>query len=133
MAYKSLKKWGYVSYDKKTGKRSTGQFPEPDMEYAGPLWLGELHDRAFIKKMRKLKRKYSADAMLKLMENEVGMPPFYYNVHSLCRVKRSGDIPNMDELIKKIRDSGYRAFRTHFSNVSIKTDAPYNVLMEVIG
>ena len=136
LAFESLQKLGYVSYDKKTGARSSGQFPEPDMEYAGPLWLGELHEPGFLRTMEELngKRKYGdmdeISGMLGVMGNEVGMPPYYYNVHALCRIRRLGRIPNMNELIEKIRSKGYRASRTHFSDISIKSDAPHE---EILG
>jgi tRNA (guanine26-N2/guanine27-N2)-dimethyltransferase len=110
----------------------------PDMEYAGPLWLGELHDSDFISKMKKIneKRKYGdmdeISSMLDIMETEVGMPPYYYNVHAICKIKKLGRIPNMNELIEKIRNKGYRANRTHFSNISIKTDAPYETVLEAV-
>jgi tRNA (guanine26-N2/guanine27-N2)-dimethyltransferase len=137
-AFESMKKLGYLSYDKKTGARSHSEFPEPGMDYAGPLWLGELHNKKFIRQMKKLNKQRSyADmdeisAMLDMMENEVGMPPYYYNVHAICKIKRLGAIPNMKELIEKLRKKGYRATRTHFSNVSIKTDAPYGDVLEAV-
>jgi tRNA (guanine26-N2/guanine27-N2)-dimethyltransferase len=135
LAFKSLKKWGYISYDRKTGRRSSGEFPE-EKDYAGPLWLGELHDKAFIKKMRKLnsKRAYSdnkeIDGMLSIMENEVGMPPYYYNIHAICKIRHMGQIPSMDKILERIRKKGHKACRTHFSKVSIKSNAPYETILE---
>ncbi len=138
LAFESLQSLGYVSYDKETGSRTSGQFPEAGMDYAGPLWLGELHDKKFITSMKKIneKRKYEdmeeISGMLEMMENEVGMPPYYYNVHAICKLKKLGRIPNMKELIEKIESKGYKATRTHFSNISIKTDAPYELVLEVV-
>ncbi len=137
LAFASLKKLGHISYDKKTGDRSFGQFPVPDQDYAGPLWLGELHDKSFIKKMRTLnsKRNYSdheeIEQMLSLMESEVGMPPYYYNIHHICKLKHLAQLPDMKTIIERLRKKGYKAYRTHFSKVSIKSDAPYKAILEV--
>ena len=136
-AFHSLKSFGYVSYDPATGARSSGQFPQDCMDYAGPLWLGELHDAKFLNKMKSLnkKRNYSEkeeiDGMLSTMENEVEMPPYYYNIHNLCRIFRLGDVPTMKDVLEKIRKKGYRAERTHFSKISIKSDAPFQTIKEV--
>jgi len=137
LAFASLKKLGYISYDKKTGDRSFGQFPVSGLDYAGALWLGELHEKSFIKKMRKLnsKRNYSdqeeIEQMLSLMESEVGMPPYYYNIHHICKLKHLAQLPDMKTIIERVRKKGYKAYRTHFSKVSIKSDAPYGVILEV--
>ncbi len=136
LAFKSLKRWGYLSYDRKTGARSSGPFPDEGLDYAGPLWLGELHDRQFIRKMGKLnkRRDYSEKEeiaeMLSMMENEVGMPPYYYNIHAICKIRRLGQLPPMEKIMERLRKKGYKAHRTHFSDVSIKSDAPYG---EIIG
>ncbi len=142
-AYDSLKEIGYISFCPKCGFRSFGQFPSPCqscglMEFAGPLWLSDIHEKKFLARMRKLnsKRTYSdspkIDNMLSLMENEVGMPPYYYNVHNLSRIGNSKSVLPINTIIDKIRSRGYRAFRTHFSPISIKSDAPYSALIEVL-
>jgi len=143
LAYKSMKKLGHVSYCRKCGFRTSSQFPQQcrkctsATDYAGPLWLGELHNLAFLKKMRKInqKRSYSEkgqiDHMLSLLENEIGLPPYYYNIHALSKLKRTGDVPKIDVIISRLRKN-HKAYRTHFSNVSIKTDALYDTILEAM-
>jgi tRNA (guanine26-N2/guanine27-N2)-dimethyltransferase len=147
-AYGSLKRIGYVSWCRKCGWRASGEFPQPcancrgaigsGVEFAGPLWLGELHDAPFIRKMAQLnkKRDYSDKAqlgrMLSLMQGETGMPPYYYNVHGLCRMQKCVSVPKMDVALEKLQGMGYDARRTHFSPVSIKTAAPYKALLAAI-
>ncbi len=138
LAYESMKSLGYIEFCPSCGFREAVKFPKgkhkgKKTDYAGPLWLGDLGDKKFIEKMEKLneKRGYSHKAdigkFLELMKNETGMPPYYYNVHILSKGK--GYVPKMDDIIKKIRKKGYRVSRTHFSPVSIKTDAPYSVIL----
>ncbi|VVB98305.1 tRNA (guanine(26)-N(2))-dimethyltransferase [uncultured archaeon] len=127
---------GYVSYCFHCGYRETGKFPnrvcgncKKDMDYAGPLWLGELHERKFLAKMKKLneKRDYAdkkeLDKTLDLLIGEAGMPAFYYEMHDLCARLRVERIPRIDEFISELRKKGFRAVRTHFCEKGIKTDA----------
>lgn len=145
LAYDCLKKVGYISYCRQCGLRSKSDFPQAckncgtTSEFTGPLWLGELHDISFLRRMTVLnnQRNYSdivqINKMLSLMEGEVGMPPYYYNVHSMCKRQKCGEVPKLDLILTRIRESGYKAFRTHFSDVSIKSNMPYNELLDVIA
>ncbi|MDD5171691.1 MAG: tRNA (guanine(10)-N(2))-dimethyltransferase [Candidatus ainarchaeum sp.] len=146
LAYDSLKQLGHISFCNKCGFRSSGVFPErscancgAENDYAGPLWLGELHDPSFIGKMLELnqKRKYAdreqMDHMLSLMLGEIGMPPYFYNVHALCKLQQLKSVPKMDDILAKLRKSGHKAVRTHFSPVAIKTAAPYKDVLGVLG
>ncbi len=116
-----------------------GNNPGRKLEFAGALWLGELHEAEFIRKMAVLNQsrgyadREELERMLSMMENEVGMPPYYYNVHEICALGRLKSVPTMDSVMKALGAAGYRAFRTHFSPVSIKTDAPYPKIREAAG
>jgi tRNA (guanine26-N2/guanine27-N2)-dimethyltransferase len=144
LAADCMKKLGHVSYCKTCGWRGSARFPVPcsvcgaETDYAGPLWLGELHRKDFLEKMRELNRiRHYADKeeiarALGLMEGETAMPPFYYDVHALCRVHHTGEVPPMQYVIETLAASGARVYRTHFSPVGIKTDAPYPQIVEAI-
>jgi len=146
LAYDSLKQLGHVSFCKKCGFRFESRFPEQkcfhcgsDNDFAGPLWLGELHDGDFLKKMAALnKARTYADrdemaGMLVLMRGELGMPPYFYDVHAMCKILQTCSVPRMDAVLKRLQDSGHRAVRTHFTPVGIKTDAPFSAISEAIG
>ncbi|MBU0586550.1 hypothetical protein KJ780_03490, partial [Candidatus Micrarchaeota archaeon] len=136
---------GYVSYCFHCGYRENGKFPnrkcmncKKEMDYAGPVWLGELQNKKFLEKMRELnsKRDYSdkkeLDKTLGLLIDEVGMPPFYYEMHDLC--SRLGcDIPKMDVLIEKLKKRKFKVVRTHFCEKGIKTDATLKDLKRILG
>jgi tRNA (guanine26-N2/guanine27-N2)-dimethyltransferase len=147
-AYDSLKKTGYVSWCRKCGWRGSGEFPQPcancksaigsGVEFAGPLWLGELHEPQTLKKMAAFNKargysdKEQIARMLSLMQGEIGMPPYYYNVHDLCKMQKSVSVPKMDAVLEKLKAMGHVARRTHFSPLSIKTAAPYAALLDAI-
>lgn len=149
LAYESAKKLGYVSFCNKCGYRNSGKFPQENcgcghgndskLDYSGALWLGELHDFGFVKKMINLnkKRNYSQraeiDKTLKLLEGEIGMPPYYYNVHNLSKINSLGSVPKLDLVLQKLKDAGFNAARTHFSEISIKTNCPHEKLAQILA
>lgn len=139
-------KLGYVSYCFHCGYREIGKFPNRkcgncklDMDYAGPLWLGELHNRKFLQKMKKVNKgrnysdKVEIEKTLNLLIGESGMPPFYYNIHEICGRNKCALIPKIDELIEKLKKKGFRAVRTHFYKNCVKTDAGIKDLEKAIG
>jgi tRNA (guanine26-N2/guanine27-N2)-dimethyltransferase len=90
---------------------------------AGPLWLGEIQNRdVLIKACNQIDEdNKSARRLLKICDGEVNVP-MYYDHHKLC--KRLGVTPGkVDQLIETLRESGYKASRTHFTGTGIKTDA----------
>ncbi|MBI5046585.1 tRNA (guanine(10)-N(2))-dimethyltransferase [Candidatus Micrarchaeota archaeon] len=145
LAYSAMRSLGYVSYCSNCGYRSSSKFPQSNcscgnstMDYAGSLWLGELHNRTFLEKMISLnqKRDYSdrdeIDKMLNELGGEIALPAYYYNVHNLSKFKKSTRVMKITDVIDRLRTSGFIASRTHFSPISIKTNAPYSELLKVI-
>lgn len=140
----SMEALGHISYCPKCGFRSSGLFPVrctscgAESDYAGQLWLGELHSPDFLASMIKLNRergyadKQEIAKMLALLEGEVGMPPYYYNVHTLCRKHGMKAVPPMDVFIKRLAEKGNRVVRTHFSPLSVKTAAPFRDIVEAL-
>jgi len=145
LADKSLHSLGYVEFCPSCGYREKVKFPKGKCgyckaitDYTGPLWTGELHDKKFLEKMEKLnnKRSYSQKKELgktiELLKQETGMPPYYYNIHILSKRFNKHYVPRMDEFIDKLKKKKYNAAKTHFSPISIKTDAPYKELEKLI-
>jgi tRNA (guanine26-N2/guanine27-N2)-dimethyltransferase len=143
-AYGSLRQLGHISHCKGCGFRGASEFPQPCQncgaatDFAGQLWLGELHNAAFIRRMAALnaERAYAdsdkISAMLSLMGGEVGMPPYFYNVHALCKLQQLDSVPKMDAVIARLVQRGFSARKTHFSPVAIKTNAPHGEVLEAV-
>jgi tRNA (guanine26-N2/guanine27-N2)-dimethyltransferase len=92
---------------------------------SGPMWLGELADADWLKKLRDLAEKRGWDAptaLLDLWRSEIGMPPYFY---TLGEVGRRGqmDIPKRDRLAQALIEQGYRFSRTAIHPEGFKTDA----------
>ncbi|MHA1805037.1 MAG: tRNA (guanine(10)-N(2))-dimethyltransferase [Promethearchaeota archaeon] len=101
---------------------------------AGPLWLGELHDVAFLERVRTLNEtehfpnKKKIAKILEHAKAEIGMPPYYYNIHKICQELNISTIPKLEALINLIQSKGFKATRTHFDFVSIKTTMSHEQL-----
>ncbi|ESA36165.1 hypothetical protein N836_08430 [Leptolyngbya sp. Heron Island J] len=101
---------------------------------SGPMWLGPLHDAAYIAQMAALAHQWRwpqrLQRLLAIMGEETAMPPYYY---PLAEIGRRGqmDVPARDRLIRRICDRSYRATRTHLDSQAIKTNAPLAVCLEI--
>lgn len=146
LANDSLLSLGYVYRCMDCNIRAADHFPPKkcpvcgeEIEFAGPLWLGEMHDRKFIERMAKLNsvrtytQKKEIERMLGLMHGEIGLPQWYYNVHNLCRRLKVRRILPIETIITAIRKRKHKAVRTHYSDVSIKTDAPIKIIQEALN
>lgn len=108
------------------------------LQIAGPLWLGELHDPAFLEgMMRHLDPWFDAkDAekiaeKLRLMTEEVGFPPYFLDIGDTCD-RLNISTPGTWAVIEALRNRGYRAARSSFTGRGVKTTAPYEVFLEVL-
>ena len=108
------------------------------LDYAGPLWVGKLHDDIFIKEILNLNSKFSysnqkkLDKILTFALDEFNMPALYYNIHKLSQKLKLQKVPKMEDLLKIITKQGYRGSRTHFDFTSIKTDMKHEMLIKLI-
>lgn len=129
---------GYVEYCPKClyHKMIERGFPESNcpicgkkLSYAGQMWSQKWCERKIVEKMARLlaKREY-LDArepakMLQIIEEESTGPAFYYDLHVLGKKKKIRLAKNED-VVCDLKERGFFASRTHFSNTSIRTNAP---------
>lgn len=107
------------------------------LELIGPLWIGSLVDREFLKCLNTLAMDYmylgSRDKlvkMLKIIENEVNVP-YYYELVALSSKLRI-NVPKVDKVIECLTHEGYEASRTHLSSTGVKTSADYDVIVSCL-
>lgn len=92
---------------------------------SGPLWLGELHDRAYLQKMAALARQWQwpqRAALLATMAAEADMPPYFLTLQAIGKLGKL-DLPKRERLVAALQAAGYRATPTHIEPQAIKTDA----------
>ena len=138
---KYFENYGYIIHCNNCGYRTTlkntilGVFQEcpicktkEKIDYAGPLWIGEIHDEHFIEELivlseqSKFNNKKKIIKILSFIKDEIKMPISYYNIHKLCQNYKISAIPKLDTLVRIIKEKGYMSSRTHFDFLSIKTN-----------
>jgi len=141
-----LSQQGYVSHCRSCGRRvvtygiastlpSTCKCGEK-FNHAGPMWLGRLMDREFTRKMyadlanRNFKLGYRELVLLDRCVEEAGGPQTFYDLHDLSRCA-GVSAPKRLKVLSKLRGMGYFASRTHFSDTGLRTDAPFEELLQV--
>ncbi|KPV63066.1 MAG: tRNA (guanine(26)-N(2))-dimethyltransferase [Candidatus Bathyarchaeota archaeon BA2] len=107
------------------------------LNVAGPLWLGKISDKDFCSFMkreadgRRLKQGKRVLRLLSLVQGEAEASVTYYVVDRICD-KLNLPVPPLVEVVSGIRKAGFQATQTHFNSRGVRTEAPANVVKEVI-
>jgi tRNA (guanine26-N2/guanine27-N2)-dimethyltransferase len=130
-----LEEMGYVEHCLACGSFSSLREPMPvgicgrcgeKTVLAGPLWLGRIQEAdVILQASANLEGSEGNSRAKKLLEacaSELDVP-FYYDHHRVCERLRITP-GRIDSVVEHIRAQGWRASRTHFSGIGIKTDAP---------
>ncbi|MBP2029671.1 tRNA (guanine26-N2/guanine27-N2)-dimethyltransferase [Methanohalophilus levihalophilus] len=146
-ADKSLREVGFIAHcpscgmvDYKKGltvqMEKSCPFCKKEVHVGGPLWLGSLHEQGFCEEIllemeeRPLGTKDASSKMLEVCKNELDVPMFY-DQHKICKQLGISAKP-IEELLERIRESGFEASRTHFSGTSFKSDANYKQIKQIV-
>ena len=100
--------------------------------YGGPIWLGELHDFSFLSnsKIPELPMGDKLSKMLEIWREERGF--LFYHIPTLASEMKVST-PPMAKIILSLREMGFHASRTQFSQQGIRTDAPLSALRSILG
>jgi tRNA (guanine26-N2/guanine27-N2)-dimethyltransferase len=147
----SFTSYGYIVHCKNCGYRSAFQdnileIPEncplckesKKFEYAGPLWINEIHDLKLLNEMIALNEEFQyinkkkISKLLNLIKGEIKYPISFYNIHKLSKILKITQIPKLTTIIESIRKKGYSASKTHFDFLSIKTNMDIREIKETL-
>lgn len=104
---------------------------------AGPIWTAPLHDKDFLHKLKEslveedfttFRRIYGT---LTMMEEELADVPLYYVVDKLAAVTGI-NLCKMVQFRSAIMNAGYRVSMSHACKNSVKTDAPAQVIWDIV-
>jgi len=107
-----------------------------EIETAGPLWLGSLYDKKYLKTMitqlesTDLPTKMQIEKILKIMSEEEELPFFYFLPYVLRQLRKEGI--SRQQVIDGLRSEGFKASRTIFDPEGLKTDASYSELATIL-
>jgi tRNA (guanine26-N2/guanine27-N2)-dimethyltransferase len=108
------------------------------LSVAGPLWLGKIADKNFCSLMEREaeKRSWRQEKrllkLISLVKNEADVPITYFTVDKICD-KLNLPIPALRKVMDEVRKADFLAVPTHFNSRGFRTDAPANVVKEIIG
>lgn len=86
----------------------------------GPLWLGELKNQEIVEKIWKKSERKEKRFLERIVEECDA--PYAYNVQEIAR-RLGVQTPKVSKVVEKLREVGYKASKTHFSGLCIKTNA----------
>ncbi|KAJ2489084.1 RNA methyltransferase tRNA(m5U54)methyltransferase [Coemansia sp. RSA 2050] len=113
---------------------------ESKLEIGGPCWLGPLHNKDFVQRMYNAVSSASSSmygtqprmkGMLKVILEELDDVPFHYSHPELCSAVRAS-CPPLTKVNSALLNAGYRVSGSHTQHGSIKTDAPPQVVWDVM-
>ena len=120
---RQLKNLGFIKYCEKCERRELISFTKEydtkcecgfNAVILGTTWIGKLAEKPFF---------------LEKSEIEITMP--YYNISALTKIYKK-ESKQLKKVINELKEKGYKASRTHFDNYGLKTNAPYNEIINVI-
>ncbi|UCC92376.1 MAG: tRNA (guanine(10)-N(2))-dimethyltransferase, partial [Thermoplasmata archaeon] len=129
----ALSRMGYA-WPTPEGGIATGPVP-PGHEgvWAGPMWLGPLHDGDVVASMLDDGGRPEGARLERLLEvwrDEAELPPLLVEANRVAS-RLKVQTPRMEAVLEGLRSRGYVAGRAHTNPVGIKTDAPMEVLEDL--
>ena len=133
----------YATYCREMKRTFLGQISCPSGERGvviGPLWKGPLADPGFLERLRDSLPRFgyleTFDRITKLIdmlvsETNVCTDCIHYRIDYVASAV-STSMPPRERLIEDLIALGYRASRTHFSPLGIRTNAPYSIVSYLI-
>lgn len=101
-------------------------------ENAGPIWRGQLWDKKLVNKMVKNNKIEENKKFLSIIKEESKINTIgFYELHKIGE-RYKVEIPRKDELIKRLRESSYKACETHFCGVGIRSDVELKELIKFL-
>ncbi|AFZ70909.1 N2,N2-dimethylguanosine tRNA methyltransferase [Caldisphaera lagunensis DSM 15908] len=121
---------GYYKYE-------NGILMKCDNNCYGPIWNGNISDIEFLKSINDKLKDFSyvetyqrMDKFVKMYLNEMEFSNYYHQrLDTICQSQKI-NMPSIIKFISALENKGYKAFRSTFSNVGFRSNAPYDVLIE---
>ena len=107
------------------------------MDYAGPLWLGNIFDQQFIESMIKenqtvaFRNNARISKLLVLTKQEATAPITYFLLDKLSG-KLGLPSPSIQAFSNALLSRSYEAVLTHFNSRGIRTNAPALILHKLL-
>ena len=105
----------------------------------GPFWINPMHDQAFVRRLLRNLEESSENlgtiermkGMLNMVNEELMDVPFYYTYDRLCSIIKV-QMSKLGVLRSAFLNAGYRVSLSHANRYAIKTDAPNDVVWDIM-
>ncbi len=101
----------------------------------GPIYIGPLFDKYLVKEMISIAKKdkvYKKIQILKNIEDEINIDiPFFFNLDLLSKELKKSSVP-IKKVLELLRNNGFIAYRTHFDEKGIKTNAKKKDIIKLL-
>ena len=104
------------------------------MDSAGPLWIGKLFDKEFVKNMMEEVPKYKVEKQCErklqkcLLESD--LPPTYFTLDEIASKMKVAPL-KLEKIIEKLQNQGYHASPTSLNPTGFRTNCPINQICEI--
>ena len=105
----------------------------------GPYWAEPIHDVSWVKGIlsfvRSRRARFAAfdkiQGLLVSCSEELPDTPLYFNLHDVCKTLRTTPM-RAETLRSALINGGYRVSGTHCTPLGLKTDAPWDVIWDIM-
>ena len=101
-------------------------------KFGGPMWIGELHDFSFLKSAKIpdwLLTRRILERYIGLWRNEKFF--LFYHIPSIASELKVST-PSPKKIVKELKELGYEAYPTQFSPQGVRSNAPEEILEEIV-
>ncbi|KAF6246063.1 tRNA (guanine-N1)-methyltransferase [Nitrosopumilus sp. b2] len=132
---------GYILHCKNCGYRKISFEQKQECELcklkigiAGPLWIGKIFDKDFLKDMLIQISNLQVDKVCEKTLNkcllEAEMPPTYYTLDEIAKKMKTSP-PKLEDVIENLQKNGFVASVTSFNPTGFRTNAKINKIIEI--
>lgn len=132
-----IKNHGYFHYCSKctnhfTSKANKETCCKKVMDFAGPIFSDKINDFKLINDMiKKSKTEKNNKFLQTILDESIINNVGFFDIHKTAKKYRI-DIPRTEEILKKLKEKGFKTARTHFNIYGIKTDAKIGDFVKII-
>ena len=103
-------------------------------EIAGPLWIGKLFEKEFVKKMRNVKDSLivnkRCERIIERSELEADLPATYYTLDEIASMIKSAPL-KLTDTVQRLKSQGYNASMTSLNPGGFRTDCEIDEIIQI--
>jgi len=105
-----------------------------ETEIAGPLWIGKLFEKEFVKKMRDVKNDLivskRCERIIERSELEADLPATYYTLDEIASMIKSAPL-KLTDAVQRLKSQGYSASMTSLNPGGFRTDCEIDKIIQI--